>query len=283
MCARGDAQPEVSSSLSSSSSFFALRESFFGTATWTTTIRSPRLLRLSSGMPLPRTTTVSPGCTPAGTLTFDRFVVEAGHVDLGAERGLGEADLEAVHQVGALALEARVRLDGHVDVEVPGRPALRAGEPLARDAQRLAVVDAGRERDLHRAIDLDPAAAAAVLAGILDRAAHALAGGARGLQQERPARVRDLARALAARADACAGRSRRPSRRRSGTGPGCVRGISRFTPNAASLSVSLTTVRRSDAALRAAAAAAPPNGPPPKKSLKMSLNWLKMSWMSLKP
>ena len=53
--------------------------------------------------------------------------------------------------------------DTNLDVEVAGWTAANAGQPLARYAQRLAVVDAGGERHLHDAVHFD-------LAG--NRAAH---------------------------------------------------------------------------------------------------------------
>src|SRR5262249_30431584 len=132
---------------------------------------------------------------------LDRFIVEPGHFDLGAERGVREAHFEAVQEIGAFTLEARVGLDRDVDVKMAGRSALGPCEPLARHAQGLIIVDVRREGDLDGPFDLDLATFAAVLARDFDCVAGVLAGGADALQQERPARVRDLAGALAARTD----------------------------------------------------------------------------------
>jgi hypothetical protein len=113
---------------------------------------------------------------------------------------LRKGDFEGVHQIGSIALEARILLDLHVHIQVPGRPSLRAAQPLARNAQRLAVVDTCWKRDLDRTLDFDLRRAVAGLAVDIGDAAHALTAGTGRLQQERAARVRDLACALARRA-----------------------------------------------------------------------------------
>src|SRR4051812_29955470 len=84
---------------------------------------------------------------------------------------------------------------------MPGRPALRTGQTLARHPQRLTVVDPRGEGDLDRTLDFNLRASATCPTRGLGDAAHALAAGTGGLQEERSARMRDLTGALAARAD----------------------------------------------------------------------------------
>ena len=80
----------------------------------------------------------SPGWVPAGTSTVTAALV--GQLERGraAERRLGERDVAARDEIGAVALEALVGRELDVDVEVAGRAALLARHPLTRDAQPLA-------------------------------------------------------------------------------------------------------------------------------------------------
>ena len=87
-------------------------------------------------------------------------VLERVDLDLAAERRLDEADRDLGEDVVAVALEPLVALDVEHDVEMTGRAARRA-LALAGEAQRLAVVDAGRHRDRQRrGLGLGAAAAA---------------------------------------------------------------------------------------------------------------------------
>ncbi len=84
----------------------------------------------------------------------------------------------------ALALEHLMRLHGHEDVEIAGRPAVQPGLALAGEADARAFLDAGRDVDGKRAFLLHMAGALAGLAGALDHAAIAAAGGAGALDGE---------------------------------------------------------------------------------------------------
>ena len=64
-----------------------------------------------------------------------------------AQRGLRERHVEPRHQVLAVALEARIRLDHHEHVEVARRAAAAARVALAGEPHALPVVDAGRDVD----------------------------------------------------------------------------------------------------------------------------------------
>src|SRR5262249_55210563 len=127
-------------------------------------------------------------------------VVERVDLDLAAERGLDEADRHLGEHVLAVALEPLVALDVKHDIEMAGG-APRRGLALAGEPQGLPVVDAGRDRHVQRR-GLGPgAAAAAVLARILDRLTRAPAVRTRGLDHEEALRMHDLALALAGAAD----------------------------------------------------------------------------------
>src|SRR5574340_1006834 len=105
--------------------------------------------------------------------------VQGGHLQRGAQHGLGQRDGLLAQQIGPGPLEARIAPRAHHDEQVPGDAArLGARHPLAGDAQRHALLDP--LRDLHRQIFLmlHFAAAAACLAGVLDDAAAPMAGGA---------------------------------------------------------------------------------------------------------
>ena len=120
---------------------------------------------------------------------------EGGHADLGAERRVRERDVEARHEIGAVALEARVLLDVDLDVEIAGGRAHRTGHALPGHAEALAGVDAGRERHHHLARLLDGAPALARLARMLDDDALALTLRARRREHDEAAGVRDVAAA----------------------------------------------------------------------------------------
>src|SRR5262249_30450212 len=70
--------------------------------------------------------------------------VDRRHLDLAAERRLRYAQGDAAEDVGAVALENRVRPDADVHVEVAGYRAGSAGLPLAAEADAGAVFDARR-------------------------------------------------------------------------------------------------------------------------------------------
>src|SRR5262249_31093794 len=94
-----------------------------------------------------------------------------------AQGRLGDVELALGDEIVLAALETRVGLDPHEDVQVAGHSAAYSGLALAGHAQRRPVVDA--RRNLHGELGLlaHPAGAAAVLAGLLDDLAFAAAFG----------------------------------------------------------------------------------------------------------
>src|SRR5690606_20486116 len=127
--------------------------------------------------------------------------VERLELEVGAEGGLGDRQVQLVDEVEALPLEAGVaaHLDVHVEVAVTAAP--DAGRAPTGQAQRGPGVDAGGDVDVVRLLD-DPAPlAAAGRAGPLDDLAEpgapgALAGGD-DLAEQRLADPAHLARATA--------------------------------------------------------------------------------------
>ena len=103
-------------------------------------------------------------------------------------------------QVGAVALEERVRAERQENVEVARRTAAHAGLALAGEPDAGTVLDAGRNVDRQRALARDAAGARAGRARIVDHLAAALTGRAGALQREEALRVTDAAGAVAMRA-----------------------------------------------------------------------------------
>src|ERR1700694_91591 len=99
-----------------------------------------------------------------------------------------------------VALEHGVRLDVHLDVEIARRSAIDARLAFARKAHALALVDAGRDLDRKRLLQLDASRAAAGSAGIRDDAAAAMAERASLRDRDRTLRHPHLAGASAGRA-----------------------------------------------------------------------------------
>ena len=96
------------------------------------------------------------------------LAVDRRHHDLRAEGRLGDGDLGLVVELGAFARQRRVRPDVDGDVQAARRSATRPGLALVREADLVALVDAGRDRDAQRPLALGPAVAVARLAGRLD-------------------------------------------------------------------------------------------------------------------
>ena len=144
------------------------------------------------------------GLRPLGDGELD-LAVERGDLHLGAEGGLRVADLLLEQDGGAVALETGVRAhdDGHQQIAC--RAAVGPRVAAAGLGDGLPVVDAGGDVDLHLVLTADAAHAPAGLAGLVDDFAGAAAlgaGGARLHHAEGRALVdRDMARALAVRAD----------------------------------------------------------------------------------
>ncbi len=67
----------------------------------------------------------------------------AGHVDLGAERGLVDGDRHRQVQVVAVSAKERMRLDLDRDVEIAGLAAVTAGVSFSGDSDARAVGEPG--------------------------------------------------------------------------------------------------------------------------------------------
>src|SRR5256714_8928940 len=80
-----------------------------------------------------------------GDVDLRPLALDRRHVELVAERGLRRGDAKHVHEVVALALEARMVLEPDEDVEVARGAAAHPGFALAGDPELLPVVDARRD------------------------------------------------------------------------------------------------------------------------------------------
>ena len=117
----------------------------------------------------------------------DRHAPVGRHLDLGAERGLGEGDRHGHGQVVARPAEHRVRGDVHAHVQVAGGAAALARRALALELDPLAVADPGGDARLDGARAHRPAAAGADRARVVHDQAAAAAGLARlGEREVRP-------------------------------------------------------------------------------------------------
>src|SRR5688572_229096 len=140
-----------------------------------------------------------PGLRLHGDLDL-RLAVERGNLDFAAERRGCEADRHFAMQVGAFALEDRMRLELDDDVEIAVRPAVHARFAFPRKADAVVLVDAGRNLHRQRLVLEHATDAFAGLAGIGDHLAGAVAGRTRLLDREETLRDAHLASPAAARA-----------------------------------------------------------------------------------
>src|SRR6185437_3265002 len=129
----------------------------------------------------------------------DRLTLVCGHLDVGAQRRLGERDRHDDRQVVPGAPEDRMAADVHAHVQVAGRAAALAGSALALELDPLPVGHAGRDPGLDGPRAHRPPAARARGARILDDHSPAPAGGARLGERERALVPARLAGALAVR------------------------------------------------------------------------------------
>ena len=131
--------------------------------------------------------------------------IQGRHLQLATERGVDEVDRHLAVQVLAVALEDMVRLDVHLDVEIPRRAAVEPRLALAVQANAIAGVDA--RGNLHRqgAGLAHAALAVALVAGHLDVLAGAVAGRAGLLHGEEALLHAHLAVAGTGRAGLLAG------------------------------------------------------------------------------
>src|SRR6185436_508146 len=122
---------------------------------------------------------------------------EGRHFDSPAQRRGREAHRDFTRQVAAVALKDGVLAHPDFDVQISRRPAVAPGFAFAGEPDAVAVVDTGRY--LHRQVLLlaDPALTEAVVAGLGDHLAAALATRAGLLDREDALLHADLAGAMA--------------------------------------------------------------------------------------
>src|SRR6266540_2109585 len=128
-------------------------------------------------------------------------LVEGRNLHLRAQRGLGERDGHAHGEVLALAPEDRVLPHMHDDEQVARRAAVRAGRAAACNADALAVLDTGRDPNLHVAAAPFDAPPTALVARVLDDRAAPAARRADLRERERALIDEHLAAATALGAD----------------------------------------------------------------------------------
>src|SRR5580658_1513190 len=119
-----------------------------------------------------------------GNVDLGAAAIDRRHFDRAAERGHRQSDGHAAMDVGAVALEEAMRLDGEEDIEIARAAAAQAGLALAGETDARAVFDARGNGDREGLLLALPALAAAGAARILDDAAGAVAGGAGALDGE---------------------------------------------------------------------------------------------------
>src|SRR6516225_4134507 len=125
--------------------------------------------------------------------------VDGRHLDLAAQRRKDHGDRHSAVQIGALALEERMRADREKNVEVPGRSTAHARLAFARESYAGAVLDARGDVDRERALARHPPGARAGWAGVVDDLSAALAGGTGPLEREETLGVTDASLAAAGR------------------------------------------------------------------------------------
>src|SRR6185369_10100691 len=110
---------------------------------------------------------------PGRDADADRGTPQGRHLDLRAERRLGEGDGNGHGQVVAVAAEHRVRGDVDLDVKIARWPAALARGALALELDPLPVGDPGRDPRLDRAAAHGAPAARALRARVIDHQAAA--------------------------------------------------------------------------------------------------------------
>ena len=131
------------------------------------------------------------GLRPFGYL-HGLVTIDARHRDVAAQRQRREGEWHFAVQVVAVTLEELVLGDVNDDVEIAGRPALRAGLALAGEAQALTGGDARRNLDRELPLLLGRALAAARGARLGDDLAGAAALTAGAGDGEEPLLVAEL-------------------------------------------------------------------------------------------
>src|SRR5262249_3622569 len=133
--------------------------------------------------------------------------IDRRYIERATERCRHHGDWHAAMQVGAVALEERVRRDGKEDVEIARRSAAHPRLALAGKPDAGSILDARRDVDRERALARDPSRAGAGRARIFDHLAATLARRAGAFEREEALCVADpaLAAARRTRARPCAG------------------------------------------------------------------------------
>ena len=166
-------------------------------------------------MPLPRSLQLTPRLGAFRDADPGLGAVERPNVELAAERGLHHRDRHPAIEVGAVALEERMRLDGQENIEVARRAAAHSRFALAGQANARAVLDAGRDIDRERALSRHAAGAGAFVAWVLDglRRGHGRRGRCARWRKSPAARARVRVRRRSCRSRASNRRARLSLRR----------------------------------------------------------------------
>src|ERR1035438_990196 len=131
-----------------------------------------------------------------GNLEGDR-AVDAGHLNLSAQRCLWKADGYDAVQVLAIALEEVVSADGEHDIQIAAGTARAARVAFAGAADAGSMLDARRHFDIQRAFGADARLTSAGLAGIANNRAPTAASAAGAGHGEETLLIANLAPALA--------------------------------------------------------------------------------------
>src|ERR1700733_348938 len=110
--------------------------------------------------------------------------IERPDVEFAPQRGLNHRDRHAAIEVGAIALEERVRLYGEENIGIARRTAAHPRLALAGQADAGAVLDAGGNVDRQRTLPRHAARAGAFVARVFNRLPAAVTGGAGALDGE---------------------------------------------------------------------------------------------------
>src|SRR6516162_7728458 len=102
--------------------------------------------------------------------------VERPDHELSAERSLDHRDRHPAVEIGAVALENRMRLDREKDIEIAGRPAAQSRLSLAAEPNPRPVLDAGGNVDRKRPLSRYAAGAPAHVARTVDRLSAPVTG-----------------------------------------------------------------------------------------------------------
>src|SRR6185437_5261703 len=143
-----------------------------------------RIARAQDRHAFPAQPDLAPRLGAFGDADLGFHSIERADREVAPERRLHHRDRHPAIEVGAVALEERVRLDGEENIEIARRPAAHASFPLAGQANAGSVLDAGGNVDRERALPGHAAGAGAFVARVFDRLPAAVTGGAGALDGE---------------------------------------------------------------------------------------------------